>query len=119
MKLLLSAVIDLQHKYVELHEYRKFSCQDVNAAVPELKIAKFAEDSDNELSETKLEQIKINKRKRRKYMNSFFYSANLIEWTNEEINCQEPRNIYNGTTLMYYEASEKTYSQVALLQLVR
>lgn len=78
MRNIFNAVVDLQQKYVELTEYKKFSCQDVNIAVPELKINKYAEDSDNELSDTKLEQIKMNKRKRRKYKNGFFYGPNLI-----------------------------------------
>ena len=33
--------------------------------------------------------------------------------------CQDPKNIYQGSTLQYYESSEKTYAQIALLSQVR
>ena len=56
---------------------QKIFVQDVNIAVPELKINKYAEDSDNELSDTKLEQIKMNKRKDANTKNGF-YGPNLI-----------------------------------------
>lgn len=38
MKDSLQVVIDLQQKYVELSEFKRVSCIDVNVAIPELKL---------------------------------------------------------------------------------
>lgn len=51
MKGILSAVVELQQKYVELAEFKKNSCVTVNQAVPKLKIA--ASEHDEGLSEAK------------------------------------------------------------------
>jgi len=59
----------LQSKYVDLGEFKKNSCINIDKAVPEIKTS--AEEEEEGLSEAKLEQIKINKRKRRRYKNSF------------------------------------------------
>ena len=51
MKGILSAVVELQQKYVELAEFKKNSCVTVNQAVPKLKIA--SNEHDEGLSEAK------------------------------------------------------------------
>jgi hypothetical protein len=77
-------VVELSNKYVELSEFKKFSCLNIDTAVPLIKVS--AEDEDDGLSEAKLEQIKLNKRKRRRYKNSFFNADNLIMWKDQELN---------------------------------
>lgn len=52
--------------------------------MPLIKVS--AEDEEDGLSDTKLEQIKMNKRKRRRYKNSFFNADNLIMWKDSELN---------------------------------
>jgi len=76
MKGLLNSVIELSQKYVDLGEYKKFSCINIDKAVPEIKLS--ADEDEDGLSETKYEQFKINKRKRRRYTNSFLNKDNLI-----------------------------------------
>ena len=74
MKGTLNAVVELQAKYVSLAEYKKHSCINIDKLVPEIKFKKptSAESEEEDISEKKEEQIKINKRKRRRYKNSFF-----------------------------------------------
>ena len=76
MKGYLNTVNDLTTKYIELNEYKKYLCINIDQAIPEMK-APAAIDEDD-ISELKLEQLKINKRKRRRYMNSFYNADNLI-----------------------------------------
>ena len=79
MKTTLNAVAELQAKYVSLSEYKKHSCINIDKLVPELKFKKVVNDSDEEeISEKREEQIKINKRKRRRYKNSFINANNLV-----------------------------------------
>lgn len=60
--------------------------------MPLIKVS--PEDEEEGLSDAKLEQIKMNKRKRRRYMNSFFNADNLVMWKEAQLNVQEPKNIY-------------------------
>ena len=53
MKGLLNSVIDLQTKYVDLGEFKKHSCLNVDKLVPELKISE--DEEDEGLSDSKLE----------------------------------------------------------------
>lgn len=39
MKTSLQAVMDLQQKYVELPEYKKYSCINIDVLVPEIKVS--------------------------------------------------------------------------------
>jgi len=80
MKGTLSAVVELQAKYVSLGEYKKHSCINIDKLVPEIKFKKTQNEAsdDEDLSEKREEQIKINKRKRRRYKNSFINASNLV-----------------------------------------
>jgi hypothetical protein len=69
----LTTVTDLQSKYVELPDFKKVSCFNIDKCMPEVEV----EDSD-QMSEAKLEQIKLNRRKRRKLKNSFINKYNLV-----------------------------------------
>ena len=68
-------VTELTSKYVDLQEYKKFSCLNLEKAVPDVKIT--PEEEEEGLSEAKLEQIKMQKRKKRRYANSFHNKDNL------------------------------------------
>jgi hypothetical protein len=69
----LTTVTDLQSKYVELPDFKKVSCLNIDKYMPEL-----VEEDPEQLTETKLEQIKINRRKRRKLKHSFINKHNLV-----------------------------------------
>jgi hypothetical protein len=43
------------------------------------------------------------KKKRRRFQNSFMYADNLIMFSNEELQNQDPKKIFQGTTLQYFE----------------
>lgn len=75
MKNKLLEVAELSNKYVDLVEFKKSSCINIDACIPIIK----ADEDNDDLSEAKLDQIKMNKRKRRRYMMSFYYSDNLVE----------------------------------------
>lgn len=79
MRGLLSSIVELQQKYVELSEFKKCSCLTVNQAVPKLKVT--STEQEEGLSEAKQEQIKLYHRKKRRFKNSFFYADNLVQWT--------------------------------------
>jgi hypothetical protein len=79
MKGLLSSIVELQQKYVDLSEFKKNSCLTVSQAVPKLKIS--TNEHEEGLSEAKQEQIKLYHRKRRRFKHSFFYADNLVQWT--------------------------------------
>ena len=83
MKNLLNSVINLQTKYIELPDYKKFSCVNIDVLVPEVKLT--STEVEEGASDSKLEQIRLNKRKRRRFKNSFFNAQNLIQWTEEEL----------------------------------
>ena len=72
----MQAVYDLSNKYIELPEYKKNSCININTLVPLIKVSKTEEEEG--LSDQKLDQIKINKRKRRRFTNSFVNADNLV-----------------------------------------
>ena len=101
----MQAVYELSHKYIELPEYKKHSCVNINTFVPLLKVSKAEEEEG--LSDQKLEQIKINKRKRRRYTNSFFNADNLVIGVDQ------------GPTLMFFENREKNHQQTQLSKLVK
>ena len=61
-----------------MSEFKKYSCLNIDVTVPLIKVS--PEDEEEGLSDAKLEQIKMNKRKRRRYMNSFFNADNLVMW---------------------------------------
>ena len=84
MKQRLQDVIELQNKYVDLTEFKKFSCMNIDSLVPLVKVSQ--EDEDDGLSDSTLEKIKMNKRKRRRYKNSFFNAENLVVWTDQQLN---------------------------------
>lgn len=76
-------------------------------------------DNDEDLSEAKQEQIKLYERRKRRFLHSFFFAENLVQWTPEELSCTEPKNNYQGTTLQYYEIGDKkhlTYGQTYLIK---
>ena len=75
-----------------MSEFKKYSCLNIDVTVPLIKVS--PEDEEEGLSDAKLEQIKMNKRKRRRYMNSFFNADNLVMWKEAQLNVQEPKNIY-------------------------
>lgn len=74
----------MSQKYVDLSEYKKNSCVNIDQLVPEIKLTK--DEQIEGPSESRAEQIKINKRKRRRYKNSFLNAKNLIGWTDAELN---------------------------------
>lgn len=82
MKDLLNSVQELQSKYVDLPDYKKISCLPLKQLLPKMKYSK---EEFEELSEHKQELVHKRKKKRRKYKNSFLYSKNLVEWTQEEL----------------------------------
>jgi hypothetical protein len=75
MKSRLQEVAELSNKYVDLAEFKKCSCINIDLYVPKINI----DEDDEGLSESKQDQIKMNKRKRRRYFNSFYNSDNLVE----------------------------------------
>lgn len=75
MKNKLQEVAELSNKYVDLTEFKKNSCINIDACIPVIK----ADEDDDGLSDARLDQIKMNKRKRRRYMMSFYCSDNLVE----------------------------------------
>ena len=117
MKANLQAVMDLQQKYVELPEYKKFSCINIDAVVPEIKVSQSEEEEG--LSDAKYEQLKINRRKRRRYKNSFLNPNNLVQWTEDELNASTPKNKYQGTTMQYFESREKNWALCAMNTLIK
>ena len=77
MKGFLSAIVELQQKYVELGDFKKNSCLTVNQAVPKLKF-NVAVENEEDLSEAKQEQLKLHERRKRRFKHSFFYADNLV-----------------------------------------
>ena len=75
MKNLLASVVDLQTKYIDLGEFKKNSCVPIDVAVPPVKISK-AENAE-ELSESKQDQLRICKKKRRRFTHSFYCHDNV------------------------------------------
>ena len=105
MRGLLNSVLDLSQKYVDLTEYKKGSCINIEKTVPEVKVSE--EEEEEGLSDAKLDQIKISKRRRRRYKNSFVNAKNLVQWSESELNSTNPKNIYSGSTFTYFEQREK------------
>ena len=65
-----------------------------------MKVTK--EEMDEGLSDHKLEIIAKRKKKKKKFKNSFLYSDNLIQWTQEELENTDPKNVgkyYSETAL--------------------
>ncbi len=91
MKGYLNSIIDLQSKYIEISDFKKFSCVNIDLAIP---VPKFSKENLENLSEAKLEQLKIFKKKRRRFQNSFMYADNLIMLSNEELQNQDPKKIF-------------------------
>ena len=75
MKNLLAGVVDLQAKYVDVTEFKRYSCVPIDVAVPPLKMSKVENTED--LSESKQDQIRIYKKKRRRFMHSFYFHDNV------------------------------------------
>ena len=61
--------------------------------------------SDNieDMTESKQEQLRLFKKKRRKFMHSFYYLDNMQQFAQDELT----RSNYAGTTLQYFEGKEK------------
>ena len=74
--------MDLSQKYVELPEFKKSSCINIDHVVPEIRMTK--DELMDGPSESRAEVIKINKRKRRRYKNSFLNAKNLIVWNDTD-----------------------------------
>jgi hypothetical protein len=89
MKNKLQEVAELSNKYVDLVEFKKSSCINIDACIPIIK----ADEDNDDLSEAKLDQIKMNKRKRRRYMMSFYCSDNLVEKEEQPV---APLTFYEG-----------------------
>ena len=53
MKALLNSVVDMQAKYVDLGEFKKYSCLNIDKLVPEIKLSE--EEEDEGLSDAKHE----------------------------------------------------------------
>lgn len=116
MRQSMQACVDMSNKYVELTEFKKFSCINIDHAIPELKMTK--EEEEDGPSDSKYEQLKINKRKRRRYKNSFLNANNLVQWSEAELN-PERKNIYQGPTSLYFEQRERQHAQYALTTLIK
>jgi len=116
LKALLQNVVELQTKYVELDDFKKVSCIHLDRLVPVLKTEEDDEDSEegNRVSETRLEQIKVNRRRRRKFCFSFYNQHNLIAIDSFNFHFYK----FEGTTLMHFEQRKQDYynSAVASLQ---
>ena len=80
-------------------------------AIPKIKVKEGEDAAD--ISEALADKIKINKRRRRLFKRSFYYAKNIIEFTKEELNRQNPINIYSGATLKYFEERELRAKQIA------
>lgn len=78
MKQYLQACQDLSTKYVDISDFKKSSCINIDHYIPELKMTK--DEQIEGPSENRAELIKINKRKRRRYKNSFLNGKNLVVW---------------------------------------
>ena len=57
--------------------------------------------------------MKINKRKRRRYKNSFLNSSNLVIWADSELNNNKVKNMYSGPTLNYFDGRERQMAHFA------
>jgi hypothetical protein len=97
MKGLLVAVSELTAKYVDLSDYRKYSCINIDKAVPDIKLTQ--EEEEEGVSDARAEQIKMNKRKKRRYKNSFLNNDNLIEGLQKDF--------FAGTTFHHFDQREK------------
>ena len=118
MRQCLQACADLSQKYVDLSDFKKNSCISIDHMIPEMKLTK--DEQVDGPSENRAEMIKINKRKRRRYKNSFLNSKNLIGWTEAELNDSEAHSsIYSGTTFIHFEYREKQHSSYALNNLIK
>jgi hypothetical protein len=115
MKGLLNNVLDLQAKYVDLTEYKKHSCLNIDKIVPEIKVSE--EEEEEGLSDAKIEQVKINRRKRRRYKNSFINQLNLVQLCDQDFIGQTLQ--FQGTTLQYFEQKEKQFYQSALTNMIK
>lgn len=101
---------------MELSEFKRVSCVDVNLAIPEIKFStekptnpmnncnnNFAQNLNDEeddsqkddAEEQRLHMIHVNKRKRRKYINSFFNAFNLFQWDDNYETRGEPQKTDN------------------------
>jgi len=104
MKSKLQEVSELSNKYVDLCEFKKSSCINIDLYVPILKL----DEDDEGLSDTQLDQIKMNKRKRRRYMNSFFSAENLVEGDEQPLSC-----------ISYFETKDREILRYALANLIK
>ena len=77
---------------MELSEFKKSSCINIDAVIPIIK----ADEDIDDLSDAKLDQIKMNKRKRRRYMMSFYCADNLVEKEEQPV-----------APISFYEARDK------------
>ena len=76
--------MDLSQKYVEIPEFKKNSCINIDQLIPELKMTK--DEKEEGPSDARAEAIKLNKRKRRRYKNSFLNSKNIVSWADTDLN---------------------------------
>jgi hypothetical protein len=74
----LASIIELQTKYVDLQDFKKNSCLNIDIAIP---VPKFSKENYENLSEAKIEQLKIFKKKRMRFQNSFMNADNLIAFS--------------------------------------
>jgi hypothetical protein len=72
--------------------------------VPILKL----DEDDEGLSDAQLDQIKMNKRKRRRYMNSFYNAENMVEGDEPSVTC-----------ISYFETKDREILRYALANLVK
>lgn len=102
----LQVAIEVQQKYVELPEFKKGSCLDIDRAIQQLGKQKlsFRENNnylmspdqtgalnsddddncndsiDNEQDESLKLAQRVKQKRRRKFTNSFFNASNLVQW---------------------------------------
>ena len=87
-------------------EFKKHACVNIDQAIPKIK----TKDESEDISDHLADKIRLNKRKRRRFKRSFYYAKNLIQWSEDELNCEEPKNYYKGTTLQYFELKERRFA---------
>jgi hypothetical protein len=82
MKEQLNVSIELTQKYIDLDEYKKYFCIELDSMFPEPHCLIIDEDSKTlNGEEENQEKVKMFKsRKKRRYYNSFFCADNLVQW---------------------------------------
>ena len=71
------------------------------------------------MSDHKQELVRKRKKKKRKFKHSFLYSDNLVQWTQDELELQHPKNKFAETAANFYDQRDRKFQINAILNLVK